>query len=163
MKKRILLLAGLVMLMPGVRAARAADLGFSITVGQPGFFGLINVGGYPAPEVIYGRPILAEPDYGYPGPPIYLHVPPGWARHWRRHCAEFRACHRPVYFVRDSWYNEVYVPRYRRERDWNGGRGDDGQWERGDRRAEIEHKRQRDHWRNGNPGGSNPDWGDSDH
>lgn len=163
MKKTTLLLVGLVMLAPGAVTAQAAGVGFSITVGQPGFFGRINVRGYPVPEVIYGRPMLAEPDYGYPGSPIYLHVPRGWASHWRRHCAEFRACYRPVYFVRDSWYNEVYVPRYRRERDWNGGRSDDGYRERGWRRVDVEHERPRDHWRNRDRGWPNPERGDSDH
>ena len=39
--------------------------------------------------------------------------PPGHMRHWDRHCHEYEACGRPVYFVDDGWYREVYVPRYR--------------------------------------------------
>jgi len=66
--------------------------------------------------------------------PIYLHVPPGHARHWARHCAQYNACGRPVYFVQDRWYNQVYVPHYRSEHgernargDRNGDRGDRGE------------------------------------
>jgi len=28
------------------------------------------------------------------------------------YCPKYNACGRPVYFVRDRWYNEVYVPQY---------------------------------------------------
>ncbi len=38
---------------------------------------------------------------------------PGHEKHWRKHCAQYNACGRPVYFVRDDWYNNEYVPRYR--------------------------------------------------
>jgi hypothetical protein len=71
--------------------------------------------------------------------PVYLHVPPGHAKNWSKHCYRYDACGRPVYFVQDRWYNEVYVPRYRgnqvvyrdddRRGDWDddrgGRRGDD--------------------------------------
>lgn len=122
-------------------SAHAADVGLSISVGQPGFYGRLNIGDYPPPVLIYRQPIVVDPDYGYEGPPLYLHVPPGYARHWRDHCAEFRACHRRVYFVRDDWYDNVYAPRYRREHD-DGGywhhddrhRHDEGRYARGDDR-----------------------------
>ena len=48
-------------------------------------------------------------------PPIYLHVPPGHAKHWRRHCGEYNACGERVFFVQDGWYNREYVPRYQGE------------------------------------------------
>lgn len=164
MRTAIISLLGLTALSLGIGTAQAADVGFSIAVGQPGFYGQINVGGYPPPELIYGHPVLAEPDYGYPGRPIYLHVPPGWVRHWRWHCAEFRACHRPVYFVRDGWYDNTYVPRFRREheRDWRPGRGDDRRWERGGHGAWGEHGRG-DRLRHGDRGGPGQRWGDQDH
>ena len=25
-------------------------------------------------------------------------------RHWRKHCARYDACGRPVYFVQEDWY-----------------------------------------------------------
>ena len=53
--------------------------------------------------------------------PIYLHVPPGHAKDWRKHCRKSNACGQPVYFVQEDWYNNVYVPRYRdRERHGQG-------------------------------------------
>ena len=39
-----------------------------------------------------------------PAQPIYLHVPPGHARHWEKHCHEYNACYRPVYFVKSAEY-----------------------------------------------------------
>lgn len=92
--------------------ALAADVGVSISVGEPGFYGQINIGNVPPPLLIYPQPIIIQPA-GVAGRPIYLHVPPGHAKNWRKHCRKYNACGRPVYFVQDRWYNEVYVPRYR--------------------------------------------------
>ncbi len=91
-----------------------ADVGISVGVGQPGFYGVLELGNAPTPQLIYPRPVIMQPvPYGViPPPPIYLRVPPGYARHWRWHCHEFNACGRPVYFVQDGWYNRVYVPFY---------------------------------------------------
>jgi hypothetical protein len=56
-------------------------------------------------------------------PPIYLHVPPGHEKHWSKHCAQYAACGRPVYFVSDDLYNKEYVPRY--QHGHNKGEGKD--------------------------------------
>lgn len=128
---RILLAAALaVFAIP----AFAADLGLSIdglsiNVGAPGFYGRIDIGDNPKPEVIYTRPIIVypEPDDA-DDQPIYLHVPPGYEKHWSNHCDEYRACGRPVYFVRDSWYRNSYAPRHREyERD-RDERHEEGRW-----------------------------------
>lgn len=158
MRTAMITLLGFIALAFGAGTAQAADVGLSISVGQPGFYGRINIGGYPPPALVYGQPILAEPDDGYPGHPIYLRVPPRWARHWRRHCAEFRACHRPVYFVREGWYNNVYMPQYRRghDRGWTGGHGDDGYWRHGDHGFRGGHGDD-GHWRHGYLGGERGD------
>ena len=96
--------------------ARAADFGVSINLGEPGFYGQINIGDMPRPVLVYPKPVLIQPPLvGVAVQPIYLHVPPGHAKHWSRYCARYDACGRPVYFVQDHWYNSVYVPRYRRE------------------------------------------------
>jgi len=92
--------------------AAAADVGVSISVGEPGFYGRIDIGGYPPPTVIYPQPVVVAPA-PMPGPPIYLRVPPGYAKHWSRHCHEYNACGERVYFVRDNWYRNEYAPRYR--------------------------------------------------
>ena len=110
----------------GVIALRAisADAGVSVQIGQPGFYGRIDVGGFPAPQVIYPQPVLIQPvPVGIVQQPVYLHVPPGHAKHWNKHCGQYNACGQPVYFVQDGWYNQVYVPRYREihgEHDGNG-------------------------------------------
>ncbi len=95
--------------------ALATEVGVSISIGEPGFYGQIDLGDFPRPRVIYERPvlILRSPVY-VSAPPIYLRVPPGHARQWRKYCAGYDACGRPVYFVRDDWYYNEYVPRYRR-------------------------------------------------
>ena len=87
----------------------------SVTVGQPGFYGRIDVGPLPSPRVMYAQPVVIAPaPVGVVQQPIYLRVPPDHARHWRKYCSRYNACGVPVYFVQDSWYRDVYVPYYRR-------------------------------------------------
>jgi hypothetical protein len=102
--------------------AMAGDVAVSITVGQPGFFGQINIGNIPQPQVVYAQPVVVQPAPEFvAAPPIYLHVPPGHEKHWSKHCAEYHACGRRVYFVRDDWYNNEYVPRYQHEHEHEHG------------------------------------------
>jgi hypothetical protein len=96
--------------------ALAADVGVSVSIGQPGFYGQIDIGGYPRPAVIYSQPVIVEPVHVV-RPPIYMHVPPGHAKHWSKHCYRYGACGQHVYFVRDSWYQQEYVPRHRGRHD----------------------------------------------
>ena len=91
--------------------ALAADVAISVSVGQPGFYGQIDVGDYPPPRVLYRRPIVVE-QVEVIRPPVYMRVPPGHARNWRKHCREYNACGERVYFVQSGWYNREYVPRY---------------------------------------------------
>ena len=106
--------------------ALASDVGVSISIGQPGFYGRLDIGGFPQPQVIYREPIVIE---RVPAnrPPIYLRVPPGYAKHWGKHCREYNACGERVFFVQDSWYNREYVPRYQEQ---HRDRRDDGWDER---------------------------------
>lgn len=93
-------------------AVDQALAGVSISIGEPGFYGRIDIGGYPAPRLLSPEPVIihrAGPQY----PPIYLRVPPYHAKRWSRYCHEYNACGRPVYFIEDGWYRNVYVPRYR--------------------------------------------------
>ena len=109
--KTLIVAAGLFAL---TSAASAADVGVSINVGEPGFFGQIDIGSVPRPpQVIYAKPVVVERQVQYVGEPVYLRVPPGYERHWSRHCGEYHACGRPVYFVQDNWYRNEYVPHYR--------------------------------------------------
>jgi hypothetical protein len=59
--------------------------------------------------------------------PIYLHVPPGHEKKWSKHCSKYNACNRPVYFVHDKWYNDVYVPHYQAQH----GKNHDGKHDKG--------------------------------
>ena len=105
-----------------VAPAFAGDVGVSISVGQPGFYGQIDIGNVPRPQLVYAQPVVIQraPEY-VSAAPIYLHVPPGHEKHWSKHCGQYNACGRPVYFVQDDWYNREYVPRYRNGGDDHGG------------------------------------------
>jgi hypothetical protein len=102
-------------------AALAADIGVSISVGQPGFYGRIDIGNAPPPVLIYPQPVMIQQVRG--AQPVYLHVPPGHAKDWRKHCSKYNACAQPVYFVKDDWYNTVYVPHYQSEKGRGKGNG----------------------------------------
>jgi hypothetical protein len=105
--------------------AMAADVGVSINIGQPGFYGQINIGDVPQPPpVLYAQPVVIERGPDYVAEPIYLNVPPGYERHWARHCHEYHACGRRVYFVNRDWYQREYVPHYQRG-EWGHPRGED--------------------------------------
>lgn len=102
----------------------AADVGVSISVGQPGFYGHIDIGGFPRPQLVYGTPLIIQPvPVGIVRPAIYLHVPPGHSKNWRKHCYQYNACGQPVYFVQDTWYNDEYVPHYHQQ--YSQGQEDD--------------------------------------
>lgn len=96
----------------------AADVGVSVSVGQPGFYGRIDIGNVPQPRLIFVDPVVIQ-RVEVVRPPIYLHVPPGHEKNWGKHCRKYNACGRPVYFVQDSWYNDVYVPHHQK----NAGHG----------------------------------------
>ncbi len=141
--KHLILAAGLTLGAMG--GAQAADVGVSISLGQPGFYGQIELGNYPRPRVIYAEPVVIQRAPRVVYEPVYLRVPPGHQKNWRSYCGRYGACGRPVYFVRDDWYRDEYAPRYRRDHDhghpdWrrddrhDGRRDDDhrgGDWGRG--------------------------------
>lgn len=138
--------------------ARATDFGVSLSVGDPGFYGRLDIGDYPAPQLLYSRPRIIE-RVPYGRPPIYMRVPPGHARNWRRHCSAYNACDEQVYFVRDNWYNREYIPRYQerygqRYEGRHDGRGDRRDHDHGGRN---DHDRGdgNDHDRGGNGRGHN--------
>ena len=115
MKSILLLLAATAL----AGAAHAADIGVSVQVGQPGFYGRIDIGNAPPPPVVVAQPVWVQPAAVRPQP-IYLRVPPGHQKHWNKHCREYNACGVPVYFVREDWYQDHY--RHHDE----DQRGDDG-------------------------------------
>lgn len=144
MKKYLLAIA----MLFTIPMAQAADVGVSVSIGQPGFYGQLDIGDYyPRPRVIYTQPrVVHVVPYEVRPVPLYLRVPPGHAKHWSKFCDRYNACDRPVYFVQDSWYNEVYVPRYRTyyEHGDDGKRYDRDYWEKqGYHRDHDDHDRGR--------------------
>ena len=113
--------------------ALATDVRLTVNVGDPGYYGPIDVGGFPQPRLIYPQPVIVQPaPVSVAREPVYLRVPPGHAKDWRKHCRKYGACGYPVYLVQDRWYNDVYAPRYRQE----------------SRRDEGDEKRAKEKWKN---------------
>ncbi|WP_239255162.1 hypothetical protein [Candidatus Nitrotoga sp. M5] len=117
--KRILFAA---MLVTIAAPALSADVGVSISLGQPGFYGQIDIGNHPKPQLIYRTPVIIQPmPMGRMAQPVYLRVPPGHRKNWRKHCHRYGACGQQVYFVRQDWYNNVYIPSYHAHGNRRGG------------------------------------------
>ncbi len=89
--------------------ASAVDVGVSVQVSQPGVYGRIDIGRFPQPQVVVAQPvIIARPVVvaAAPQQPVYMWVPPGHRKNWRKHCAGYNACGVPVYFVQEQWYDD---------------------------------------------------------
>lgn len=108
----------------------AADVGVSVSIGDPGFYGRIDIGDAPRPRILYREPVIVE--HVHVTQPVYMRVPPGHARNWKKHCGEYSACGQPVYFVHNDWYNDVYTPHYR-GRKGHGNGNDNGDHNDGNR------------------------------
>lgn len=135
--------------LTGALPARAADVGVSIGISQPGVYGRVDIGRFPQPQLYVQQPvIISAPVYAAP-PPVYLWVPPGHRKDWRRYCGQYQACGQPVYFVQDNWYRERGPGREirrdyredRREDRREGWRDDD----RGDRHDNRGHDKDKGH------------------
>jgi hypothetical protein len=98
----------------------ARDPVINISVGgeiSPGVYGRVDFGNAPPPPVLYAQPVQHVVMQ-----PLYLHVPPGHAKNWSKHCYRYDACARPVYFVRSS----EYEPREGKGRGHGRGHGKHG-------------------------------------
>ena len=93
--------------------AQAQDVGVSIGINQPGFYGRQR--------------------------PIYMRVPPGHAKDWRRYCSRYSACNQPVYFVRDD--DRRYPSQGRPDHRHDEHRHDDRYHDRDDRHDHRDHDR----------------------
>lgn len=91
--------------------ASAQNVGVSVSINQPGFYGRVDIGDtrpvlvYPQPVVIHQGPV------GMVQRPIYMRVPPGHSKNWARYCGQYNACGQPVYFVRDDGPKKGKGPR----------------------------------------------------
>lgn len=125
----------------------AADVGLSLSIGQPGFYGHIDIGDFQQPRLIYQQPRVMYRS-AMNRPPIYLHVRPGHAKNWRWHCREYNACNERVYFVQDTWYSQEYVPRYQER---YNNRRDDRRDDRHDNRRDDRRNDRHDNGRGNGP------------
>ncbi len=105
--------------------AAAVNVGVSVQISQPGVYGRIDVGRFPQPQVVLAQPVIihrpAVPVMAAPAP-VYMWVPPGHRKNWRKHCAAYGACGVPVYFVRHDWYDSHVRPPRQPRRDMDRGR-----------------------------------------
>jgi hypothetical protein len=131
--------------------ASATEIGVTIEVSQPGVYGRVDIGRFPQPRVIVPQPvIIAAPPVVIARPqPVYLWVPPGHRKDWRRHCSRYNACGVPVYFVRHDWYRDNVRgrgdDRDRRDDDRGRGRGYDDDRRHGGHDRDHGHDRDRGH------------------
>ena len=117
-------LAGLALLC-GV----AANAGTSVNViveGEikPGVYGRVEVGNPSVPPPVWQpQPVIIAPQpRAVEVVPVYMHVPPGHARNWRKHCRRYDACGRPVYFVKSEEYEPHYGKKHHHRGGDNGGK-----------------------------------------
>ena len=143
------LLIGATLAVAG-NAAWAADVGISVSIGQPGFYGRIVLGDVPPPRVIYTAPVVIQRREVMRSP-IYLRVPVGHEKNWGKYCGKYQACGQPVYFVQNDWYQQEYAPRYRaehrdyRERDERAYRDDNARGNHGHGKDKYRHNKGRNH------------------
>ena len=92
--------------------AAATEVGVSVQISQPGVYGRIDIGRFPQPYVVAQAPVIIAPPVVVQQalPPVYMWVPPGHRKNWRKHCGVYNACGVPVYFVHDEWYGEHVHP-----------------------------------------------------
>jgi hypothetical protein len=111
MRKYLLLISSLLALQIAP-SAFAGGLGINVILSgeiRPGVYGQVELGNAPRPVLVYDQPRVIVVDRRYNDyEPIYLHVPPGHAKHWDQHCREYHACERRVYFVRSEEYEPDY-------------------------------------------------------
>jgi hypothetical protein len=73
----------------------------------PGVYGRVDISNSPRPPLVSADPVVVVRRARAPGP-VYLHVPPGHARNWAKHCRMYDACSRPVFFVKSAEYEPGY-------------------------------------------------------
>ena len=103
------------------------NVGVSIGIHQPGVYGRINIGNFPAPQLVYAQPMIIAPaPVALHRAPIYLYVPSAHQQNWSRYCSHYSACGQPVYFVQERWVRTSGLGQ--RPTGWRGQA--QGQWPR---------------------------------
>lgn len=89
----------------------------------PGVYGRIDIGNAPPPPVIYQQPVvIIQQPVQVQQQPLYLHVPPGHAKKWSKHCGKYNACGTPVYFVRVDGAEQYERLQYQQRMDYKEGK-----------------------------------------
>ncbi|WP_053094141.1 hypothetical protein [Cellvibrio sp. pealriver] len=90
----------------------ADDLGIKVILEgevSPGVYGRVELGNDSHPDIYYPQPVVVAKNSRYASyKPVYLHVPPGHAKNWGKHCHKYHACERPVYFIKSMEYDDNY-------------------------------------------------------
>ena len=94
-------------------AATAGAQSVRVTVAgevAPGVYGRVDISNRPSPPpLVYPQPVvIVKQPHAAVMSPIYMHVPPGHARNWSKHCSRYNACNQPVYFVKSAEYEPGY-------------------------------------------------------
>ena len=99
-------LSGLLFLVAAALPASAVDVRVIVSSDlRPGVYGRADFAGVAAMPMVYPEPqVIYRPARGEQLQPIYLHVPPGHAKDWGKHCSKYKACNVPVYFVKSAEY-----------------------------------------------------------
>lgn len=109
--KRYLLAAAL-----SVAAAAASAADVAVSAGHPDYFGQLEVGHLAPPAVVYENAVIVRGKRRVEGAEaIYMRLPEKQVRQWSKYCSRYDACGRPVYFVKDEWYRNVYVAHHNGE------------------------------------------------
>ncbi len=104
-RHRKIWLAQIALSLSGLLATTASATDVSVSIGgeiKPGVYGRVDIETRPPPPVLYPQPvvIVAQPRQTVVMQPVYMHVPPGHAKKWSKHCHKYAACGQPVYFVK---------------------------------------------------------------
>ena len=99
--------------------AQAADVGVSVSISQPGVYGRVDIGRFPQPQLVVTQPVIIQRQVVMvqAPEPVYMWVPPGHRKNWRKHCGQYQACGVPVYFVKDDWYDREVKGHGRKDKD----------------------------------------------
>jgi hypothetical protein len=116
-------LAALAAASAAAPAWSAVDVGVGITIREPGVYGRIEIGSQPPPPLLYPQAVIIAAPAVVVQPPLYLYVPPGHAKNWGKHCGQYNACARHVYFVQESWVQTRYDEQHSKGKSKNKGKG----------------------------------------
>ena len=89
---------------------------------SPGVYGRIEIGTAPPPPLIYAQPVIIYRNPVVVQQPLYLHVPPGHAKKWSKHCSKYNACGQPVYFVKvdgDERFERIKYQEHKQKKEKN--------------------------------------------